>query len=195
MYVVEKGKQVHFFFSSLVWREPSLAVPWHGDFSTSACIKISDFIRASSKDSKPKDFIIIFFNLKIRCKCLYGSIKMCCSYSISQVEGRSYLQKLVSKAKGSAPIILWTSLDDNNKKGQTPLFGNNLWMEWIQERHFAKAAKSSNITGSVPSSVQQLHSQRLLRNKDKWSLSAPEVLIFSFPFPLFPTKCEEMLSL
>lgn len=120
---------------------------------------------------------------------------MCCSYSISQVEDRSYLQKLVSKAKGSAPIILWTSLDDNNKKGQTPLFGNNLWMEWIQERHFAKAAKSSNITGSVPSSVQQLHSQRLLRNKDKWSLSAPEVLIFSFPFSLFPMKCEEMLSL
>lgn len=119
---------------------------------------------------------------------------MCCNCGISKAEGGSYLQKLFSRARGSAPIILWASLDDKNKKGQSPLFGNNLWMEWIQERHFAKAAKSSNVTGNVPSSVEQLHSQRLLGNEDKWSLSAPEVLIFSFSFPLFPVKCEEMHS-
>lgn len=120
-----------------------------------------------------------FLNLKTRCKYLYSNIKICCNYGISNVECGSYLQKLFSRARGSAPIILWASLDDTNKKGQSPLFGNNLWMEWIQERHFAKAAKSSNVTGNVPSSAEQLHSQRLLGNKDKWSLSAPEVLIFS----------------
>lgn len=95
------------------------------------------------------------------------------------MEVGSYLQKLFSRARVSAPIIPGASLDDKNKKGQSPLFGNNMWMEWIQERHFAKAAKSSNVTGNVPSSVEQLHSQRLLGNKDKWSLSAPVVLIFS----------------
>lgn len=91
------------------------------------------------------------------------------------------------RAGSCAPIILWASWDDRNKKGQSPLFGSNLWMEWIQERHFAKAAKSSNVAGNVPSSVEQLHSQRLLENKDKWSLSALEVLIFSLsPSLLFP---------
>lgn len=92
---------------------------------------------------------------------------MCHNYDIAKVEGGSCLQKLFSRARGSVPIILWASLDDKNKKGQCPLFGSHLWMEWIQERHFAKAAKSSNVTGDVPSSVERLHSWRLLGNKDK----------------------------
>jgi len=84
-----------------------------------------------------------------------------------QSGGWKLFTKAFLRARGSAPVISLASLGVKSNR-HSPLFSNNLWMEWIQETQFAKAAKSSNVIDNVPSSVKQLLSQMLLGNKDKW---------------------------
>ena len=168
-------------FFSLAWWESwapvmLLAMPWPGDVSISPCIKISVFIRISSKDNKPENFS--FFKFKNQMQIPLWWFQNVLQLWNFQSGGWKLFTKAFLRARGSAPVISLASLGVKSNR-HSPLFSNNLWMEWIQETQFAKAAKSSNVIDNVPSSVKQLLSQMLLGNKDKWSLRAPEVVIFS----------------